>query len=183
MLHNGLLCITGVTQRVPLCLSHHMQRVSIHIFLHGMIRSRPNVQLSRKVFPSGCSRISVHRSRTSPIVSSRNGPIKRLQPTRVNESMFARPVQMPTEARFSAMNSRIKEASSEVKSPDARSDAIVWFEYSGLMVEKNSDCVSVGIDIYQNNGHSRKKLLKDSNFLSGYPRPDSNWCRRIQSPA
>lgn len=26
-------------------------------------------------------------------------------------------------------------------------DAIVWFEYSGLIVEKTSDCVAVGVDM------------------------------------
>jgi hypothetical protein len=57
--------------------------------------------------------------------------------------MLARPVQIPTEARFSAMNSLISAASSFVKRPDERPAEIVWFEYSGLMVEKRSDCVAV----------------------------------------
>jgi len=58
------------------------------------------------------------------------------------------------------MNSRMRAASSEVKSPDARPDAITLFEYSGLTVEKNSDCESVGVDIYQNNdGAWEKELL------------------------
>ena len=55
------------------------------------------------------------------------------------------------------MNSRIRDASSEVKSPDARPDAIAWFEYSGLTVAKISDCVIVGVDIYQNNDEAVKK--------------------------
>jgi hypothetical protein len=55
------------------------------------------------------------------------------------------------------MNSRIREASSAVKSPDARPDSIAWFEYSGLTVAKISDCVMVGVDIYQNNEGTGEK--------------------------
>ena len=66
--------------------------------------------------------------------------------------------------------SRIRPASSGVNSPEARPDAIAWFEYSGLMVAKISDCVRVGVDIYTNNDGTAKK---DSNrfliFCQGTP--------------
>jgi len=68
------------------------------------------------------------------------------------------PVQIPTEARFSAMNSRIKAASSAVKSPYATPDAIAWLEYPGLIVAKISDCVMVGPDRNQNNDGAWKKV-------------------------
>jgi hypothetical protein len=63
-------------------------------------------------------------------------------------------------ARFSAMNSRVRAASSAVKSPDARPDAIAWLEYSGLTVAKSSDCVIVGVDIYPATTEHRKKVAK-----------------------
>jgi hypothetical protein len=34
---------------------------------------------------------------------------------------------------------------------DTGPDAIAWFEYSGLIVAKISDCAGVGVYIYTNN--------------------------------
>ncbi len=60
------------------------------------------------------------------------------------------------------MNSRIRLHHQLVRNPDARPDAIAWFEYSDLTVAKISDCVIVRVDIYQNNGRGETDCYKDT---------------------
>jgi len=59
------------------------------------------------------------------------------------------------------MNSRIKAASSAVKSPDAPPDAIAWLEHSGLIVVKISDRVMVGsTDTRKTTEHGKKVAIR-----------------------
>ena len=69
-----------------------------------------------------------------------------------------------------AITRRIRPASSGVTSPEARVDAIAWFEYSGLMVAKISDCVKVGVEIFTNNdGTAEKDCYEIPTFCQDTP--------------